>query len=393
MSQPNKLLVCLVMLIGVASACSDQVYTCTDPLGCVEIEPQGDIQIAALLTLSGPDSPYGIDPLRGIEIALDEKSSLLGHDLVLIQQDDLCTQQGGIDGANALKANTQLVGVIGATCSSGSLPAAKILSEAGLVLISPSSTAPSLTDPAIHQPGFLRSIYNDKAQGQAVAEFVQSVLGMRTMVTIHDGTAYPDQLQQAACQDFERLGGDCLAQIKIHSGQDVTITLDYITSLNPDAIYYPVYTVDGVAITNNALSRPGLGNAALISSDGLISTDFIQQTLNTSQGLYLSGPAFVQESQGFVDKYKEKYGEEPIASYHLHGYDAAMMLLSAIEKVGVKSGSKLYIPRQAVRDALYNIRGMQGLSGDLTCSPSGDCATPKIQIFQIRGEEFVPIFP
>jgi branched-chain amino acid transport system substrate-binding protein len=376
----------------IASACSGRPYTCTDPLGCVKVEPNGDIQIAALLTLSGPDAPYGIDALRGVEIATTEKGSLFDHKLAIVQQDDLCTEQGGIDGANALKANPQIVGVIGATCSSGSLPAAQILSEAGMVLISPSSTAPSLTDPAIHQPGFLRSIYNDKAQGQAVAEFAYTVLGMRSMVTIHDGTAYPDQLQQAACENFERLGGDCLARIKINTGQEVTSILDQAASLNPDALYYPVYTVDGTALTNG-MAEAGLVNAALISSDGLISSDFISRTEETSQGMYLSGPATVKESQSFVDTYKQRYGEDPIASYHLHGYDAAMMLFYAIEKVGALSGEALYIPRQTLREALYSIRGFPGLSGNLSCSPTGDCATPDIQIFQIQGTEFVPIYP
>jgi branched-chain amino acid transport system substrate-binding protein len=386
------LLIIFSALAMLSFGCSGKPYTCTDPLGCIKIEPQADISIAGLFTLSGPDAPYGIDPLRGVEIAISEKGSLFNHKIALIQQDDLCTEQGGIDGANALKVNPQIVGVIGATCSSGALPAAKILSEVGMVLISPSSTAPSLTDPATHQPGFLRTIYNDKVQGQAVAEFVYSVLGLRSMVTVHDGTAYPDQLQQAACENYVRLGGKCIAQIKIDAGQDLTGTLQRITSLNPDALYYPLYTVDGVALTNG-VADAALASIALISSDGLISPDFISQTRKSSQGMYLSGPGTVKEPQAFNDTYKQRYGEDPIASYHLQGYDAAMMLFSAIEKAGVLSGKTLFIPRQALRDALYAIHGMSGLSGVLTCSPTGDCATPNIEIFQIRGAEYVPIYP
>ena len=52
-------------------------------------------------------------------------------------------------------------------------------------------------------PGFLRTIYNDKAQGQVLAEFAFNVLGAQTMVTIHDGTAYAQQLQQAACDTLD----------------------------------------------------------------------------------------------------------------------------------------------------------------------------------------------
>lgn len=375
-----------------AAACGGKPYNCADPLGCVIVGPDEDIQIAALLTLSGPDAPYGIDALRGMEIATDEKGSLLGRKLTIVQQDDLCTEQGGIDGANALAANPKIAGVIGATCSSGSVPAGQILTDAGMVLISPSSTAPSLTDPATHQAGFLRSVYNDKVQGKAVAEFAFNVLALRTMVTIHDGTAYPKQLQQTACENFELLGGDCVEQIEITSGENITPILKRVAALDPDVLYFPVYTVDGVAITNGAKDA-GIVNAALMSSDGLLSSDFIAQTYKAAQGMYLSGPAPVEGSQAFVEKYKERYREEPIATYHLYAYDAAMMLFGAIEKVGVKSGNTIYIPRQALRDALYNIRGYQGQSGTLTCSPTGDCATPDIQIFQVIEDEFLPIFP
>ena len=179
--------------------------------------------------------------------------------------------------------------MIGTACSSASEPASKILSDAGIVLISPASTAPSLTDPATHQAGFLRTIYNDKVQGQSVAQFVFNVLGARTMVTLHDGTPYPQQLQEAACQSFEQLGGQCLQQIQITSGQDMLSVLQGIAGSKPDVLYYPDYAVDGANITKEAKAS-GLSNVTLISSDGLLSPDFIKQTGSFSEGMYLSGP-------------------------------------------------------------------------------------------------------
>src|SRR3990172_8689522 len=110
----NIALPLLILIIALlASACTGKPYECTDPLGCVKVEPNEDIQIAALLTLSGPDAPYGIDALRGAHIAVDEKGSLFEHKLRLVEQDDLCTEEGGIAGANALAANQRIVGVIG----------------------------------------------------------------------------------------------------------------------------------------------------------------------------------------------------------------------------------------------------------------------------------------
>lgn len=377
------------------SACVRKPYTCLDPMGCVNVGNAASIKIASLLTMSGPDSVYGIDAVRGVEIAIAAQKQVFGHPIELIKADDLCTEAGGKDGATQLAANKDIVGVIGTTCSSASQPAAEILSNADMVLISPSSTAPSLTDPATHQPGFLRSIYNDKAQGKAVAEFAFNVLGTRRMVTVHDGTAYPQQLQQAACDDFKALGGQCILQLDLSAGQDLLSALQAVAPQIPDVIYFPLYTDDGVAVMK-AIPQAGFTDPALISSDGLLSTDFVKRAGPGTEGMYLSGPADVQESSDFTTTYKTAYGEAPIATYHLQAYDAAMMLFTAIQKVAVPSSSgdnSISIPRKALRDALYAIRGMQGLSGPINCSSTGDCAHPNIEIFQVENQAFKAIYP
>ena len=72
----------------------------------------------------------------------------------------------------------------------------------------------------------------------------------------------------------------------------------------------------------------------------------------------------------FLAKHQKKYGEKPIAPFHAHAYDAAMMIFAAIEKTAVKDGDTLYICRQKLRDALYATKGMKGLTGNLNCEPS-----------------------
>jgi branched-chain amino acid transport system substrate-binding protein len=386
----------LAVILGISlTGCVGKPYACTDALGCVTVKNAASIKIGSLLTMSGPDSVYGIDALRGVEIAIADKKQVFGHSVDLIKVDDLCTAEGGTQGANQLAGNPDITGVIGTTCSSATIPAAEILTKGNMVLISPSSTAPSLTDPALHQAGFLRTIYNDQAQGRAVAEFAFNILGTRRMLTVHDGSAYPKQLQQAACESFENLGDSCILQIDLSSSQDIAAALSTAADQDPDVIYFPLYTDDGVALIN-AIPQAGFSNPALISSDGLLSTDFLQKAGTGTEGMYLSGPADVKDSADFAEKYMTRYGEDPIASYRLQAYDAAMMLFAAIEKVAVPISSadnSISIPRKALRDALYATHGMQGLSGPINCSLTGDCARPNIEIFQVVGAAFKPIYP
>ncbi len=372
-------------------ACASR-YACTDPLGCVTVASGEALRIGAALTLTGPDAPYGVDALRGVEIAIADKSQILGHPIELLKEDDQCDPKAGEEAARRLAADPSIIGVIGETCSGGSIPAARILSEAGKVLISPSSTAPSLTDPKTRQPGFFRTIYNDKAQGTLTADFLFKALGIQTLVTVHDGSPYSEQLQQATCARFEELGGICLEQIQIQSGESVQSAIQRIAQLSPEAVYFPLNTTDGVALTRG-LFEVGLTNIALISSDGLFSKDFIEQTMPASNGMYLSGPDVPRYDRVFLQKYTQRYGEQPIAAYSAPAYDATMMLFAAIEKVAVKSGDTLYIPRQALREALAATKDFKGLSGVLTCTPTGDCGAPIIKIYQVRKGEFYAVYP
>lgn len=388
-------LISLAVIIGLSvSACIARPAECTDPLGCVTVNNKEPVKIAVLLTLSGPDKPYGEDALRGVEMAVADKKELSGHPIELIPVDDHCSAEGGEAGAQQIAADPTIVGVIGATCSSASIPAGKVLSEAGMVLISPSSTAPSLTLAGQHAPGFFRTIYNDRAQGKAVAEFVFKVLGLRTMSTLHDGTPYSMELQAAACENFEKLGGTCLGRIQLGGSADVNAKVLWLSKLRTEAVYFPVYTEDGIAILN-AIKRQGI-TSALVSSESLFSSDFLQQTGDLAHGMYISGPTPVAESASFSAKYRAAYGEDPIATYHLQAYDAALMLFTAIEQASIPASSTdntLFIQRQLLRDSILRVRGVQGLSGTLTCSELGDCAEPRITIFQVRDNTFAPIYP
>jgi branched-chain amino acid transport system substrate-binding protein len=157
-------------------------------------------------------------------------------------------------------------------------------------------------------------------------------------------------------------------------------------------LYYPVYTIDGVAVTRQS-AEVGLVNTALISSDGLLSTDFVTQTKGFSEGMYISGPSVLKIDSSFYQKYEARYGEKPIAVYAAQAYDAAMMLFDAIENAAKTTSGSLTIPRQALRDALYATKDFKGLSGTLTCSSLGDCAAPNVVIYQVRGLYFDPIYP
>ena len=389
----------LMLAILVTSACTGTVeYECTDAIGCLTIAPEDPIRIAYALVISGANETLGIDSRRGIEIAVAHQGELLGHSIELVGEDSLCSAEGGQTAATKLAADPSLVGVIGTNCSSAGTAASPIISEAGMVLISPSNTAPSLTNPDLTwEPGYLRSCHNDTVQGAAMAIYVYNELGLRTAATIHDGSPYADQLQQVFADTFADLGGTITYQGAVNEGDtDMRPILTTIAVDEPEFIYYPIFIDEGAFITVQAGEVAGLENTTLAGADGMMSPDFIEAAGEAAEGMYISGPDLAFDNalaQRFLADHLETYGEDPISAFHAHAYDAANMLFAAIEAVAVQDDDgTLHIGRQALRDAMYATADFEGITGTLTCDQYGDCADPRIAVNQITDGEYVPLW-
>jgi len=348
----------------------------------VVIGPDDPIHIAYALTVSGATATLGEDSRGAIEIAIDDRGGeLLGHPLELTGEDTLCNAEGGQAAGTKLAADQSVVGIIGTNCSSEARAAMPLISEAGMVMISPSNTNPDLTNPdhPDHWAGYLRTAHNDLFQGRVAAEFAFGELGFTKAATIHDGSPYAESLQKVFADTFKELGGTVTAQEAVNVGDtDMKPVLTTIATGAPEIIYFPIFEPEGDLIAQQAKEVAGLETTILMGADGLFADTFPEATGDAADGMYLSGPyvdpADTRYSE-FLDKWEAKFGGVPPSGFHAHAYDATNMLLDAIEKVAVDNNGTLTIDRQALRDALYAIKDFDGLTGKLTCDANGDCAT------------------
>lgn len=369
----------------------------TDSIGVVKVAKGASLTIAYWLVVAGPDASLGIDSRRGIEIAIDDKGGkLLGHSIRLIGEDTGCNAEGGVTAATKLSANKAIVAAIGSNCSSEAVPGAPILWKAGIVTVSPSNTAPKLTafDRGPTYDGYLRTAHNDKVQGRVAAHFAYSRLGVRRAATVHDGSPYAEGLQGVFADVFKRLGGTITAQEAVGpTDTDMKPVLTKIAVGKPELIYYPIFISSGGHITRQAKEVSGLAGVKLMGADGMFSPDFLKAAGDGAKGMYLSSPDLSPAALGpaygkFQEKHQKKYGEKPLSAFHAHAYDAAMMIFAAIEKVAKKDAAgNTYIGRKALRDALFATKGFKGLTGNLTCDNLGDCADPKIAVYQIMSAD------
>ena len=369
-----------------------------DEFGCVEVADGEAIRIATALVINGPDSNLGLDAQYGVQVANEERPEVAGHEVELDFNDDGCSAEGGTTVAQSLVSDTTIAAVIGTSCSSAGVPAAEILSGAGILLLSPSATAPGLTLPDARQPFFFRTAHNDEIQGAAMADFAYNVLGMTTAATIHDGGPYTEQLQQVFQDNFIEMGGEITGTEAVDpEATDVSGQLTSLAAATPEFLFFPIFTQAGGQVARQAHQTEGLEDVILAGADGLLSPAFIEAAgAENAEGMYLSGPQadFGDAYQNdFLPAYTDVSGEEePISAFHAHAYDAYNIVADAIESVGIEEDGTLYISRTALRDYLAELTDYDGLTGSLTCNENGDCANSTITVRQVRDGEFVPIW-
>ena len=177
----RKLIMVLTLVFVVAFAFGVQAEV-KDPIGVVELRPGEPIHIAYWFVISGPNTSLGTDTVRGVEIAVDTfGGSIKGFPIKISGQDSGCSAEGGQAAATRLAADPTIVAAIGSNCSSEAKPGVPILWKAGIPTVSPSNTAPYLTDPERSDgySGYLRTCHNDKVQGAIAANFAFREKGLK----------------------------------------------------------------------------------------------------------------------------------------------------------------------------------------------------------------------
>jgi branched-chain amino acid transport system substrate-binding protein len=352
------------------------------------------------MVISGPDATLGTDSRNGAEIAVADKGGkLLGHDIKFDGEDDQCSAEGGQAAGTKLAADTSIIAVLGTSCSSAARVAMPLWSKAGFTVVSASNTAPDLTMAGNENQhaGYLRTAHNDTVQGAAAAKFAWEKLGVKKAATIHDGSIYADSLQQVFADEFKKLGGEITAQESVSPDQtDMSGVLTSIAAGAPELIYHPIFIQAGVQLILQGRQTPGLENVYQMGADGMFSPDVMNGAGDAVEGVFVSSPDFTQFGPDYEAKFKptymEKFGSEPVSIFHAHAYDAANMVMACIEKVaqGDKEGGTLVIGRQAMRDCMYSTKDFKGLTGNLTCSATGDCADPKIAVYEYHTGQYPP---
>ena len=347
---------------------------------------------------------------NAITLALEERNYMAGDvQIEYVSQDNATAQAGKWDEArcaeNAQSAaqDEKIVGWIGpynSGCAAIQIP---ILNQAGLAMVSHGNTAPGLTKPSA-EPGeperyyptgnrnYTRVIVADDKQARAAASWMRDE-GIQTVYILDDretaGVGIADQLEQSA----EPLGIQVLGRQGIDgNAPNYRALMAQIAQSNPDAIYFAGIT------DNNAgqivIDKVGAGmsneEVAFMSMEGIFEEAFIEAAGGAAEGSYItfSGlPASELSGRGqdFVERYQERFPDSDIDALTAYGYEAANVLLDAIERAYNADGE---VTREGVNRELFATQNYDGVLGTWGFDENGDTTLAELSAHRVRNGEF-----
>lgn len=323
---------------------------------------QDPIIIGVNLELSGRITVTGNDTLNGIRVAHMQQDTVLGRPIQLSVCDNASTPEGSVACANRF-VDEGAVAVLGTYASSHSIPAAGVFQEAGVVMVSTGSTNPATTQVGDY---IFRIPYTDQFQGRVAAQWAWNEgHGQRVAIFRQQDDDYSVGLTGFFREALEEYGGETIVLDYTANTVDFSAQINDLRAFNPTMIYYSGFCAEAATLIpqlrQQGFDVPLLGGDASDDSqcpegggqafDGYTFTSFGEPEV-------LSGEA-AERASAFGEVYRAQYPDAGFTGFTLAGADAYKVVVAAIEAAGTDDPA-------AVRDALANLEGFPGVSGEIT---------------------------
>jgi branched-chain amino acid transport system substrate-binding protein len=363
------------------------------------------VTVGVDLSLTGADAETANLIKNGFLLAIDEANAKGGpagiHVNVLMLDDGTATAgqydpAQGATNARKMVADSTCVAALGPMSSTPGKAMAAIFSQGDLATITPTSTNPDITDPkfaGLYRPQgkaiYFRTVTTDAYQGPNLANYFADVLKVKTMYGLDDSGAYGIGLSAAFEKQAQKKGITLLGHDRLDpKASDYTAALTKIKGLNPQLLYYGGDAQAGVKVVKQGYDI--IPNVMKAGGDGMYGPSILTGAgFPASNGWYatVASPHMMEDSKlkPFVAKFVAKYNSQP-SDYSITAYDAALVVLDAIERVAKKDKT---VTRSAVRDAIQATK-LDTLQGTVSFDENGDLASRVVSIFQVQHN---PAFP
>ena len=342
-----------------------------------------DTKLGVAGPISGQNAAFFDQMKHGAEgavAAINKAGGVNGQKLVLDEQDDACDPKQAVAAANKIVSDND-VGVIGHFCSSSSIPASDVYSDAGLPMISPGSTNPTLTDRGLKDV-FRTCGRDDQQAAVAVDAIVSHKLGAKIAV-VDDKTTYGKGLADGVRKALIAKGLKPVIDDSVTQGdKDFSALISRLKAANIDLLYYGGYYAEAGLLVRQAHEQ-GL-KAPLMGGDGIGEVSFANIAGPASDGSYMTFPNDPRndpKSAPIVKAFRDaKYEPE---GYTLYTYAAVQAYVEAAKRAKSTDGTKV--------SAELHKGSFDTVIGKISFDGKGDPSSKGFVVYVWKGGKYTPL--
>lgn len=349
---------------------------------------QDTVKIGANYELSGDAASYGTQMLEGLELAVEEVNAnggvLDGQEIEIVSYDNQSDVTESASVAQRLVAEG-VVGVVGPATTGNTEAQLPIFTEANIPMVSPSATDDNITFDSAGDvlEYFFRVCFNNSYQGSAGAAFAaEDLSATNALVFVDQSSDYSRGLADNFNAEFESRGGTIVNEDSFTAGDtDFSAILTTAMTLDFDVIYIPAYYTEAGLIIKQAremgIEQPIIGPDGF-SSEVLLDLAGVENANDIYYTDHFSNESEEESVQDFLTAFEEKYGKEG-GTWNALGYDAAMLIIDAIERSGSTDP-------QAITDAIADTTEFVGVTGTFAIDENHNPVKPAVMIELQEGE-------
>lgn len=316
---------------------------------------------------------------------INAHGGLLGKKVSVIAMDDEGLGSTANQVAQKLSSNRDVVAVIGHFNSDCSSAAKGTYTDAGLVMFSPGSTNPTVTQGSDY---VFRNIFNDRTQGYSLAEYISAKLKMKRVAVLYENDTYGKGLRDYFMERAKTSGLEVLTELSYQrEATDFRPLLTQIRDADPEIILIcGLYKAGGTI----SLQARELGLVQpLIGGDGMYAQELISIGGDATDGFICTAPFIFDEKKDAkaenLGKLVKEIGNVEADAWAVLSYDASEQVFEAIRRAGKAD-------RKSVRDELAKMTsketGYTGISGTTFFDKEGDTLKP-VTVAIVKDGKFV----
>jgi len=324
-----------------------------------------DAKIGVISILSGSGSAYGEAITNGFKLAQKEINEKGELNIELLVEDSAGEQEQALSAAQKIMSDDEVVAILGPTLSTEMNVVGPEADLNGIPIMGTSTTAKGI--PQIGEYVFRNSLPEEIAIPAAIKKAVEKYDAKKVALIYGND----DVLTKSGFDTMEKTAKDMKLDIvtieTFQKGQsDYNAQLTKIKELNPDLILSSALYNEGAVIMDQA-RKMGI-TVPFVGGNGFNSPKVIEIAGDASEGLIVATPWFAEKEdpkvQEFVKNYEAEYGLAP-DQFAAQAYDALYIMAEGLKNAGEAD-------RDALRDAIAEIKDLEGILGKFSFDKDGD---------------------